>query len=63
MQQKEMTMGGRYLVTGVQIGMLKVLIEKDPDSAKQELEKIQNEQYIGESDSDVLQEVKEIKGE
>jgi hypothetical protein len=49
-------MAGRYLVTGVQLGMLSAI-----DSKKERgeiLQKIIDEQYIGNSDNDVKEDAK-----
>ena len=54
-------MGGRYLVTGVQLGMIKTLTKQDPNAAIEEIEKIIKEQYTGESHSYILLDVKRAK--
>lgn len=49
-------MGSRYLVSGCQLGLIKGLIQVNNKKAKtnaiEEIEKIINEQYVGNSDGD-----------
>lgn len=48
-------MAGRYVITGVQLGIL--LGHKDTEKSKELLEKIQKEQFIGNSDESVENDV------
>jgi hypothetical protein len=54
-------MGGRYLITGVQLGLIKSLTKHDPAAVIEEIEKIENEQYAGESDLEVSLDAKEVR--
>lgn len=54
-------MGSRYLVTGVQLGMLEALMEQDPANAKQELQKIQDKQWVGNTLNEISEDVLVIK--
>lgn len=55
-------MGGRYLVTGVQLGLIKgALIANTTDSipmAQNQIEEILNDQHVGSSDQDIIFDVK-----
>jgi len=51
-------MAGRYLVTGVQLGMLLVIDEKD---RKEILDKIMKEQFIGTSDNGIIEDCKLVE--
>ena len=52
---EEEKMAGRYVITGVQLGIL--LGHKDTEKSKELLEKIQKEQFIGNSDESVENDV------
>ena len=55
-------MGGRYLVTGVQLGLIKgALIANTTDSipmAQNQIEEILNDQFVGSSDQSIEFDVK-----
>lgn len=51
-------MAGRYIITGVQLGMLIGL--QDRDEREQLIEKIEAKQYIGCSDKSIEQDAKEL---
>ena len=51
-------MAGRYLVTGVQLGML--IGMNDPEQRKELGEKIEEEQYAGYSENDIKKDCKKI---
>jgi len=50
-------MAGRYLITGVQIGMLMALAH---DSKNELLAEIEDKQYVGSSKRDILEDVATI---
>ena len=53
-------MAGRYLVTGVQLGMLKAL--EDKAERDKLVDDIINDQFVGNSDQDIKDDVREITG-
>lgn len=57
-------MGGRYLVTGVQLGMLKTCLGKKtkPKICNDLFDQIMNNQFIGESETNINDDAKEIQG-
>ena len=55
-------MGSRYVVTGVQLGVLKGLIKHDKEDADQLLNEIIDQQFIGESTKDILEDVSQLHG-
>jgi hypothetical protein len=52
-------MAGRYLITGVQIGML--IAMKDEVERLKLLKEIEDKQFVGESDRDILDDIKVIR--
>lgn len=54
-------MGSRYLVTGVQLGMIKTLVTHSPTEAVEELSKIIENQYIGDSKNSIEDDVLHAK--
>ena len=57
-------MSERYLVTGVQIGILTALIgNEENERAKKFLDRIYNEQFLGHSKIDLKKDVKRIAKE
>jgi len=54
-------MGSRYLITGVQLGIIEALIEQDPTHAKLELKKIQDKQWVGNTVNEISEDVLVIK--
>ncbi len=52
-------MGGRYLVTGVQLGMLISHIKLNKlNDAEDQIQKIMDDQFVGNSDQDINLDVK-----
>ena len=56
-------MGNRYLVTGVQLGMLIALCKLDANKCNEELNKIVENQMIWESKETLEQDVKRLRSE
>jgi hypothetical protein len=54
-------MGARYLITGVQLGMLIAL--PDLDHRQQLVDKIERDQYVCTSDNDIKKDVKFVSEE
>ena len=54
-------MGSRYLITGVQLGMIEALLDQDPGAAKLELKKIQDKQWVGNTLNEISEDVLIIK--
>ena len=55
-------MAGRYVVTGVQIGLLKSMIKLgEKDLAGKQLDDIMKDQFIGNSKNSIKEDVKEWK--
>lgn len=50
-------MGGRYLVTGVQLGIIEALSESHPDKIKEQIEIIQRKQGVGDSSNEISEDV------
>lgn len=46
-------MGGRYLVSGVQLGLIITLIKQEPDDAIKKIHHILDNQYIGDSEESI----------
>jgi len=54
-------MGGRYLVTGTQLGTLIALCKTDADKCNEELNKIVEQQFIGNSKAELEEDLKLAK--
>jgi hypothetical protein len=54
-------MASRYLITGVQLGMIEALMEQDPKAAKKELKKIQDKQFVGNTLNEISEDVLVIR--
>jgi hypothetical protein len=52
-------MAGRYLITGTQIGMLIAIESKD--EREKLLKEIEEKQYVGDSERDILEDIKVIR--
>ena len=50
-------MAGRYLVTGVQLGLIKSLAEHDPYQVKKVIEEIHDKQYVGDTNNEISEDV------
>jgi BioD-like phosphotransacetylase family protein len=50
-------MAGRYLVTGVQLGLLKSLAKRNPEYAIGVIQEILNKQHVGESSNQIEDDV------
>jgi len=50
-------MAGRYLVTGVQLGMLKALAKNEPEKVEEDILAIQDKQYVGNSRNEISDDV------
>lgn len=53
-------MGGRYLVTGVQLAVLQTSCGIDPDKAEKIFNEILENQYVGESDETISYDVTKL---
>jgi len=58
---KGKVMGERYVVTGVQLGIIKALADIEPNKIKEQIEIILDEQYAGQSNIEVSQFAKEVR--
>jgi len=55
-------MGGRYLVTGVQLAMIKVMAKyHEVDKLEENIIEIQDKQYLGDSYNDLTDDILNIK--
>jgi len=50
-------MAGRYLVSGVQLGMIKALAKQEPDKIEDDIDEIVEKQYVGNSLNDISDDV------
>jgi len=50
-------MGSRFLVTGVQLGIIEALSESNPDKIKDQIEIIQRKQGVGDSPNEISEDV------
>ena len=56
-------MAGRFLVTGVQLGMLKTLAKFDRTTFEDLIDEILNNQCVGLSKNSIQEDVEKIKGD
>ena len=53
-------MAERYLVTGVQLGMIKALSSKDPDSVTKLVDEIVKSQFLGSSNNSIQEDCHQL---